>query len=230
MKLINLLKRDFKIGMDMYRKTCRTIPEPELDEINNIIMAHAGKRPWTREPRNYENMILNHIWPKITDRNDAPLILDAGCGAGYLAYRLSRVADMECIDLSQACISHCLRQQKIHETDILFELGNATDIKQPDNRYDFVILAEVLEHVIHPADVLNELHRVLKPGGYLYLSTPYQNRAETKAHINYFFKAGEEPKALPDFKVYCINYLISNCGFTIEYLVHRGRFVIVARG
>lgn len=45
-------------------------------------------------------------------------------------------------------------------------------IPQPDNRYDAVVLTQVLEHVPDPWAVLREIRRVLKPGGKLLLSVP----------------------------------------------------------
>lgn len=42
----------------------------------------------------------------------------------------------------------------------------------PDNRYDFVICSHVLEHVANPLWLIQECHRVLKPGGLLYLAVP----------------------------------------------------------
>jgi len=46
------------------------------------------------------------------------------------------------------------------------------DITKPNNTYDALILTQVLEHVPDPWKVLQEIHRVLKPGGRLLLSVP----------------------------------------------------------
>ncbi|HVQ36648.1 MAG TPA: methyltransferase domain-containing protein [Pyrinomonadaceae bacterium] len=43
----------------------------------------------------------------------------------------------------------------------------------PDSSYDLVLCCELLEHLlINPSHMLYEVHRVLKPGGYLLLTTP----------------------------------------------------------
>lgn len=47
------------------------------------------------------------------------------------------------------------------------------DMPFPDNSFDAVFLIEVLEHVHNPPKALNEIYRVLKPGGKLIFSVPF---------------------------------------------------------
>jgi SAM-dependent methyltransferase len=42
----------------------------------------------------------------------------------------------------------------------------------PDNSYDGVVMLEVIEHIVAAEQLLREVARVLKPGGFLILSTP----------------------------------------------------------
>jgi len=49
----------------------------------------------------------------------------------------------------------------------------------PDARFDTVVCCEILEHLaVDPAHLLAEVHRVLRPGGRLVLSTPNAKRLE----------------------------------------------------
>lgn len=43
----------------------------------------------------------------------------------------------------------------------------------PDANFDAVVIMEVLEHVVDPMRAASEIHRLLKPGGALILSTPF---------------------------------------------------------
>jgi SAM-dependent methyltransferase len=51
-------------------------------------------------------------------------------------------------------------------------VGSATEIPLPDQSFDTVVCTEVLEHVPEPAKAFSEMYRVLRPSGYLILSTP----------------------------------------------------------
>lgn len=42
----------------------------------------------------------------------------------------------------------------------------------PDNSFDYAVTFQVIEHIKDDAAFLHEIHRVLKPGGKLFLSTP----------------------------------------------------------
>ena len=44
------------------------------------------------------------------------------------------------------------------------------------NHFDFVVCTEVLEHVLQPFDAVKEIERILKPGGLVFVSTPYNFR------------------------------------------------------
>jgi SAM-dependent methyltransferase len=44
------------------------------------------------------------------------------------------------------------------------------------SRYDLVVCTEVLEHTLQPFDAVRELRRMLKPGGILALTTPFNFR------------------------------------------------------
>jgi len=50
--------------------------------------------------------------------------------------------------------------------------GDAEKMPIPENSFDFVICMQVLEHVRHPQKVVDEIHRVLKKGGKVFLTAP----------------------------------------------------------
>ena len=54
-----------------------------------------------------------------------------------------------------------------------------------DDSYDFVVLDEILEHVPRPWIATKEVHRILKPGGWLITSSPFMI-AEHKVPMDYW--------------------------------------------
>jgi SAM-dependent methyltransferase len=46
----------------------------------------------------------------------------------------------------------------------------------PSGHFDFVVCTEVLEHTLQPFDAVNEIERVLKKGGFAFVSTPFNFR------------------------------------------------------
>lgn len=52
-------------------------------------------------------------------------------------------------------------------------VGSVLDIPCNDNEFDLVIAQEVLEHVKDPRKAVEEICRVLKPGGHFYLQLPF---------------------------------------------------------
>lgn len=46
----------------------------------------------------------------------------------------------------------------------------------PNNNFDFVVCTEVLEHVLDPFAAVEEIHRILKSKGLLFVTTPFNFR------------------------------------------------------
>ena len=72
-----------------------------------------------------------------------------------------------------------------------------------DETYAGVLLTQVLEHVSEPQAVLDELYRILRPGGLLYLSVP-QSQGEHQPPHDYF-----------RYTRYGLSHLLEKAGFTV---------------
>lgn len=49
-----------------------------------------------------------------------------------------------------------------------------TDIHMADNTLDFIICYHILEHILNDVKAIQELYRVLKPGGIMLIQTPFK--------------------------------------------------------
>jgi ubiquinone/menaquinone biosynthesis C-methylase UbiE len=65
--------------------------------------------------------------------------------------------------------------------------GDITSTGAPSNTFDVVLLTEVLEHVPQPFLAIAELKRVAKPGGNIYISSPFTSGSH---QLPYHFSSG----------------------------------------
>lgn len=96
-------------------------------------------------------------------------ILDIGCGDGYFSHKISmRGAKVVGIDIHRKRLSQAHERNKNERTT--FKYMNAEDLDYQDGGFDKVISLCVIEHFEKPDAVLQEVYRVLKPGGTLVFS------------------------------------------------------------
>lgn len=62
-----------------------------------------------------------------------------------------------------------------------YEVGDVYKIKHGDSLFDYAILGEVLEHLEDPEAAIKEAMRLLKPGGVLAISVPFNEKIEPGA-------------------------------------------------
>ncbi len=139
------------------------IDDPEVSEA----FGWVSRMPQMRWIRHYA--ISQAIM--LQDHGEA---VDLGCGAGYLVLGLARQAPglhVTGIDLSEKLLADARQsaQQAGLADRVDFRLGNVEDLPFPNQSLDLVISTASLHHWSDPVKVLNEIDRVLKPGGAFYL-------------------------------------------------------------
>jgi ubiquinone/menaquinone biosynthesis C-methylase UbiE len=101
------------------------------------------------------------------------LILDAGCGEGHVAIRLASDfgLNVEGVDLVQKSIHRASHLAHKHDlsTQCHFSVADYSNLPHKDNTFDGVYTMETLVHSPDAIQTLQELKRVLKPGGRLVL-------------------------------------------------------------
>jgi SAM-dependent methyltransferase len=122
-------------------------------------------------------------------------VLDAGSGEGMYRHHFTHTS-YESADFLQV-------DKQYAQVDYVCDLRS---IPVPDERYDLVLLTQVLEHLPEPRDVLLELRRVLKPAGRLWLSTPL------------YFEEHEQPYDFYRYTQFGLRHLLTEAGLAVEEL------------
>lgn len=93
--------------------------------------------------------------------------LDAACGPGVVARALARsVGAVEGVDLTPAMVEVARREaDREGVANATFAVGDATRLEFPDGGFDGAVTRFSLHHVPLPGRVLEELARVVRPGG-----------------------------------------------------------------
>jgi SAM-dependent methyltransferase len=100
-------------------------------------------------------------------------VLDVGCGdAGVVIAFAEAGARCSGIEPDERSLRRGRLRAEEHGVEIDLRQGLAETLPFPDAAFDLVILDNVLEHVQDRDRTLAEIHRVLAPGGLLYLVTP----------------------------------------------------------
>jgi len=104
-------------------------------------------------------------------------VLDVGCGGGILAESMARSgADVLGIDMGKAPLTVA----KLHamEAEIELEYRQVTVeelAEEMPGQFDAVSCMEMLEHVPDPSSIIKACHKLVKPGGDVFMSTLNRN-------------------------------------------------------
>ncbi|WP_342642041.1 methyltransferase domain-containing protein [Rhodoligotrophos ferricapiens] len=70
----------------------------------------------------------------------------------------------------------------IYRSPLIQFVADAHQMPLPSNHFDAVVIQAVLEHVVEPQRVVEEIWRVLKPGGLVYAETPFMQQVHEGAY------------------------------------------------
>ncbi len=145
-------------------------------------MSHPWEREYTnptfisKDGKPQEDFLKFLRWVKKNKVRelDETNILDAGCGTGRNAYYLAEKYDakVQAFDFAKSAISFA--KEHFNHPDVSFLVHNMKDVfPYPDGSFDIAldIMASFSLSEDERENYLQELHRVLKPGGLMYVRT-----------------------------------------------------------
>jgi ubiquinone/menaquinone biosynthesis C-methylase UbiE len=105
-------------------------------------------------------------------------VLDVGCGNGYVLSRYSSYgADTYGIDITEKAIELCKKRFELSHLNGEFATAPAEKLPFENDFFDCVCSMGVLHHVSDTQKAIDEIYRVLKPGGKIILMFYHRNSA-----------------------------------------------------
>lgn len=185
-------------------------PVPEASRAEQI---HIYKRDADTEGKDALSKLLPRIKPDST-------LLELGPATGYATavFKEELGCRVDCVEISEemaaACKPFCDRMlvADLDEIDL-------ADHFEPDH-YDYIVLADVLEHLKSDARTLRSCHRLLKEGGHCLLSVPNIAHAAVvgrllKGRFDYTDEGLLDRTHLRFYTLESITALLEACGFSI---------------
>lgn len=127
------------------------------------------------------------------------LALEVGPGPGYLGLewlRKTAGTRLKGIEISRNMIKLACKNVKEYGFDekrVEYILGNAMEMPFAENTFDAVFSNGSLHEWEDPVKILNEIYRVLKPGGRFLVS---DLRRDVPLPVKWMFYAGTKPKSM----------------------------------
>ncbi len=167
------------------------LPDPELADVYDRAAA-----TWERSVRRlgfpgaYEHMMRTALTSHpVTTGGAVVRVLDCGIGTGELAAAVARVApgpvEVDGIDVSSAMLVHAHHRLAAMGCSATLQQGDVRALPYPDDSFDIVTSAHVLEHLPDPQIALREMVRVLKPGGLVALALTRRSLAGAMIHLRW---------------------------------------------
>jgi ubiquinone/menaquinone biosynthesis C-methylase UbiE len=131
----------------------------------------ADGKEWRYE---YLRKAQNHVL-EIADLKPGINFLDIGCGTGWAVSHAAKICNYNGafygIDISAKMIGKA--QDNYPDPEVFhFIKANSESIPLADETFDRIICTNSFHHYLHPLKVMEEIHRLLKPGGKVYILDP----------------------------------------------------------
>ncbi len=135
----------------------------------------ANAEAWTRYPRAgydvYRDALNTPAFLSMLPAVRGLVGLDIGCGEGSNTRRLARLgARMQAIDIAATFIRHAQAAEDADPLGIAFQVADGTDLPFPAAAFDFAVAFMSLMDMPDQRRAVQEVARVLRPGGFLQFS------------------------------------------------------------
>jgi len=111
------------------------------------------------------DLVNDYFWNRALELCPAGKILDVGCGAGRMLRNVRGDYEKFGLDISERLIE----QAKQKDSNSKYEVGDSNSLPYDSGSFDLVMCHSVLHHLDDPSKAIDEIVRVAKPEGAIFV-------------------------------------------------------------
>lgn len=199
-------------------------PQPsseELVQLYDIDYFKRGNKYLTGDGAKTESLTFDQDAQKlevVKVHKSAGRLLDVGCAmGGFLSLARREGFEVQGVEVSEFCARYVKEHHGIdvHNGDLLSARFHAST-------FDIVTMWDVLEHLSNPQGAVSDAYRVLRPGGFLCVSTGDSGSACARIMARLWHLL-TPPQHLFYFTKKSLVKCLTRSGFKVQDLSHRGK-------
>lgn len=183
---------------------------------------------WIYEPSAFGFLQLQQVIAALPVKG---VLLDIGTGRAIIPRCAKRLGhSVITLDSEDCAGSSAVDNARLAGIEGHFGDCCADPLPCADNSVDCVLFADVIEHLLHsPRPVLNEIKRVLKPGGVCISTTPNALRLTTRlkvmagysnwANLREYFDTNLHVGHHHEYTIEEFRWVFEQCGFEVQKLI-----------
>lgn len=153
--------------------------EEEREWKGEAAIEWTGERIIPKRMKPMNGMLLEHLARYyFAAPYAAGRVLDIACGTGYGCHMIAKerkreVTELIGVDVDEETVAYASREY--HHQKVIYLQGDAVDPELPDRLglFDTILSFETIEHLHDDAAFMDNVYRMLKPGGVLVVSSPF---------------------------------------------------------
>lgn len=201
-----------------WRSALRTFARATLNSYRNARwqMALTPSNAWGRYVVPLVSPVRSLIEQQMRHMPSQPVgrpgrMLDVGCGNGvFLKMAQAAGWSVQGIDFDPIAVAEARRQ------GLAVDLGGIDQLTAQAQTYDWITCSHVLEHVHEPQQLLHSMHRLLRPGGTLWLQTPNLDSIGHRAYGPHWVGI-DAPRHLTLLPLPSLRSALEKAGFKISF-------------